>query len=538
MMIMRMSPDASARLRVHFRRTRKPALTLCLFLLLHFLGHGTISVAAPPDPAERRLQLLQQRYEKVREQFCKEMIALAETVEAQSYFRDADFIRKRALSPHEGAYNLDDLPEEKLPQISLAIPDAERQWRLKHRKLETDYANELYKIARDALNKGYPSLVFQLIREVAFYSPDHINARRMLGYVQDGGKWTTSFRKQMALEKNVDHPRFGWIPQKYVARYENGERLLDGEWVSAEKEAAIRRDFNYAWVIGSEHFLVKTNHSLEKGVEISRALEKFHDFFLREFTGFFSSPQQIQRLLDSGPRAKWSPAARYQVYYYRNKDEFVEALKSRQPMIERANGLYMPGDKIAYFFNDDSPEDTPETRADKLETMYHEVTHQLLGESRPGRTEVGEQANFWVIEGFPCYLESYRPEYQEPQVGNPRHIRIFWARKRALEENIYWPMRQFVGVGRSEFPLEADTYNQAAGMVHFFLNYEDGMYRDAFIQYLASVYDPAFRARQKSVSLEKILGVNYEDLDRQYLAYLRELPSDPPEGVQFIEVRQ
>lgn len=538
MMIIRMNPEGNAQLRVQSQRSKNSVLTICLFLLIHLLGQTSFSVASDPDPSLRRLQLLQQRYEKVREQFSRDMMLLAETVESQSYFRDADAIRTRALPPNAGAYNLDDLPEERLPQIPLELPDAERQWRLKLRKLETDYANELYKIARDALNKGYPSLVFQLIREVAFYSPDHINARRMLGYVPDGGKWTTSFRKQMALEKNVDHPRFGWIPQKHVARYENGERLLDGEWVSAEKEAAVRRDFNYAWVIGSEHFVVKTNHSLEKGVEISRALEKFHDFFLREFTGFFNSPQQIQRLLDSGPRAKWSPAARYQVYYYRNKEEFVAALKSRQPMIERANGLYMPGDRIAYFFHDDSPEETPEAQSDKLEVMYHEVTHQLLGESRPGKTEVGEQANFWVIEGFPCYLESYRPEYKEPQVGNPRHIRIYWARKRALEDNIYWPMRQFVSVGRAEFPLEPDTYNQAAGMVHFFLNYEDGIYRDAFIQYLANVYDPAFRARQQAVSLEKILGVKYEDLDRQYLDYLRQLPTDPPERVQFIEVRQ
>ncbi|WP_437223278.1 hypothetical protein SH661x_003148 [Planctomicrobium sp. SH661] len=488
--------------------------------------------------AERRLQLLQQRYQKLQEQFAKDMNALAQDCESQSYFKDAEEIRKRALPPESGAYDVDLLPTEPLPSIPLNLPDEERQWRLKLRKLETDYSTNLYLVARDALNKGFPSLAFQLIREVAFHNPDNRNARGMLGYVQDQGKWTTSFRKLMASKKMVDHPRFGWIEEKLVSRYENGERLLDTQWMSAEKEAAIRSDFKYAWEVGSEHFLVRTNHSLEKGVEISRALESFHDFFLREYTAFFNSPQQMQRLLDRGSSTQWNPKERYHVNYYRNKDEFVAALKARQPQIEKANGLYMPHDRIAYFYFDEQPDDTDEQRADKRETMYHEVTHQLLGESRQRTVDVGERANFWVIEGFPCYLESYRESSHEPHVGNPRHIRIYWARRRALEENIYWPMRQFTRLGKADFPLEPDAYNQAAGMAHFFLNYEDGMYRDGFIQYLSNVYDPVDRLRNSTTSLEQILGVKYEILDEQYRDYLKSLPSDPPSGLQVIEVRE
>ena len=43
------------------------------------------------------------------------------------------------------------------------------------------------------------------------------------------------------------------------------------ETADAGEEAEIRRDFRHAWEIRTEHFLVKTNHSLERGVEIARS---------------------------------------------------------------------------------------------------------------------------------------------------------------------------------------------------------------------------------------------------------------------------
>lgn len=484
-------------------------------------------VRAQSSPSERRLRLYQEKHARLQEKFVRDMNALADECEAQSYFKDAAEIRRRASLAGSQSAALDVLPEEMLPPIPLTLPDLERQWRLKLRKLETDYALDLYKIARDVLHQGYPSMVFQLIREVAYHNPDHKNARGMLGYVQDKGKWTTSFRRFMESRKLVDHPRFGWIEERIVPRYENGERQFDGQWMSVEKEAALRSDFKNAWEVGSEHFLVRTNHSLEKGVEISRALEDFHDFFLREYTAFFRSPQQMERLLESGSKARWEPSKRYRVNYYRNKEEFVSALVSRQPQIEKANGLYMPHDRVAYFYDDELPEDTEEQRASKRETMYHEVTHQLLGESRLKTLDVGEKSNFWAVEGFPCYLESYRPGNSKQEVGDPHHIRIYWARKRALEENIYWPMQNFTKLSRAEFPLEADAYNQAAGMVHFFLNYEDGLYRDAFIQYLSNIYDPVASLRPQAMNLEQLTGVDFQTLDQQYHDHLKRLTQVP-----------
>ncbi|WP_437185223.1 hypothetical protein SH668x_002321 [Planctomicrobium sp. SH668] len=511
----------------------------CLYGILSLLLIGSfLQTNAEAAGEDRKLQFLHERYKKLHEQFSKDMNALADKCEEMSYFKDADEIRKRAQLPSAGVYDLDDLPNAPLPPVSLQLPDAERQWRVKLRKLETDYALGVYRIARDAMYQGHSSLVYQWMRIVAFHDPDNRNARAMLGYVLDKGKWTTAFLSAMAAKKMVDHQTFGWLPESHVSRYENGERNLDGEWMSAEREAIRRSDFRLAWEIGSEHFLVKTNHSLEKGVELSRKLEVFHDFFLREYSSFFNTPQQMERLLDPVRKAKWDPAKRYIVYYYRNKSEFVAALKSRQPQIELANGLYLPHERIAFFYFDDGPEETEEQRQLKFETMFHEVTHQLLGESRARTVDVAERANFWAIEGFPCYLESYRTFDGEEQVGDPLHIRIRWARYRAVEESTYWPLRQFTALGRSNFPLEADAYNQAAGLSHFFLHYENGIYRDAFIQYLAEIYNPLERQRPSAVSLEKVMGVKLETLDQQYLDYMASLPDDPPPSAEFFDVER
>lgn len=494
-----------------------------------------LAAVGPSVANDRAFELLQKQYRERHASFAEEMHELADFCEAQTFVTAAERIRLRAQPVAAGVFDLDDLPEQVFPPLPANLSDVERQWRTKLLKIEKTYAVDLYRLAREALNRNppHPSFAFQLVREVAFHDPDHQHARRLLGFVRHGEDWTTPFSRTMRTRGFVDHPQFGWISKRNVARYESGERLFDGRWISVEKEALQRSRFENGWEIETEHFLIKTNHSLEQGVRLGRELEEFHRFFIREYAGFFNSPQNMRMLFDGGTSVRDQRRDPHRVYYFRNKDEFVAALKSRQPNIAIANGLYVPNEKTAYFFHGDDEE--------LVETMFHEVTHQLLGESNSRPVDVGETSGFWVVEGFACYQETFRNDERGARVGDLPHLRLFWARHQVVESEFYVPLRQFVALPMREFQNPSDVhllhawYSQATGLVHFFLNYDNGLYRDPFIDYLAQIYSQSTRTRA-GASLEKLTGVTYETLDQQYLSYVKMLPAEPPPGLEVIKV--
>ncbi|MCA9070312.1 MAG: hypothetical protein KDA84_15365, partial [Planctomycetaceae bacterium] len=294
------------------------------------------------------------------------------------------------------------------------------------------------------------------------------------------------------------------------------ERMFNGRWMSVQREASQRSDFDNAWEVETEHFHVRTNVSLEMGVQISRRMEDFHNFFLREFTPFFNTPQQMQQLFTTGIRRS-APPRQFRVYYLSSKKEFVEMLQARQPNISMANGLYMPNDRIAYFYFDDRP--------DAMETLYHEVTHQLLGESLSKTVPVGENSDFWVIEGIACYMESLKRENGKMTLGDPMYDRFYWARNRYLRDNFYVPLAQFAAMGMREFQHQPGekllwSYSQSSGLVHFFMHAEGGAYRDALVTHLSEIYRPNRRIRPVP-SLAELTGLSFQQLDQKYGQYIR-----------------
>lgn len=500
----------------------------CLILLLTAaIGHAE---------TDRGLLLLQKRYREAATDFRGSMHELANFCEANSYFSDAEELRKRAEPAAQQTLDIDELPDTVVPELRVNLPPLELQWRARQRKLEHDHALTLYKLSRDALHQGHVSFAFQLMREVAFHDPDHKFARSALGFVRLGDEWTTPYSATMTRKGNVDHPTFGWLPKAHVPRYEQGERNVQGKWISAEREAAIRSDFRYAWEIPTEHFFIKTNHSLEQGVQIGRELEEFHKFFVREYAAFFNTPQQMQRLFDKGEAASSTPGKRYTVYYFRNKDDFVKHLISDQPNIAITNGLYLPRNRIAYFYHQDQGDEA------NSETMFHEVTHQLLGESSSRTIDAGANANFWVVEGIACYMESYRRNGKHVETGMPGHPRFYWARERLITEQEYYSFPSFTALGMQQFQGAGDVatlqkyYAQAATMCHFFLNYREGLYRDAFLTYLAQVYSPSDRVRLATKPLDELTEVGFPTLEQQYREYVATLsPTPQPVSIQANE---
>lgn len=470
---------------------------------------GSVSAQAPRG--RDVLTVLQEHHQQRFREFASQMEKLAASCVEKGLEDGVAAVRGRIIRPEVQAQTQRILPRDVTPEIPNSLPEGERFWRTQLRSLERDYAQELYLLSRRALNDGYPSYAYSLVRESALHDPDHPAARKILGFVRLGTEWVTPFAASQIKKGNVWHEEFGWLPKRDLERYSRGERNFKGRWVSAEKERELRRDFSEAWEIRTDHYLIRTDVSLEKGVELGRSLEDFHEFFYETFAGFFNTREQLLKLFDGTAKSVSSNPKPYLVHYYRTRDEYIDRLKRDFPNIGITNGIYMTTGRTAHFYDD--PENNNEA------TLFHEGTHQLFFESHVLNRAIGEKAHFWIIEGIACYMESFQRNSGSFSLGDPEYIRFAGARNNLLQKNYYVPLHEFTEMGMHEFqhaPELARNYTQAAGLARFFMEYDNGRYREALVRHLTQLYSSNPRERDGAQPLDKLTGVDFEDLDRQY----------------------
>lgn len=475
--------------------------------------------AQPSTSKLNHLSVLRQDHANLRENFYSELKKLHKECMARNEPTGAKAIENILTPENHSILVMPKLPRELQADLPLSLSANERYWRSQLRRLQSEYAKDVYLLARRVLGAGHPSFAYELVLEVTRHDSDNKPARNLLGYVQYGEEWMSPFERDQLKRHYVNHPEFGWLPAAHVAKYEQGERRYRTRWISAQKESELRRSFDNAWTIRSEHYLVKTNHSLEKGVEISRALEDFHRFFRSMFPGFYNSPAQLKKLFAGGAVMRRTTSQLYEVHYFRNQDEYVGTLK-HIPNIGVTNGFYYPKNRVAYFFDVPNVNTTP--------TLFHEATHQLLYESQGRNRDIAEAAHFWVIEGIANYMETFQRTDDAWSVGNPQFVRVFWARKRLLDENFYITFDRFSRMGLQPFqqdPVIANLrrrYSQATGLTHFFIHYDGGRYRDALIDHIAQLYSPIDRVRRNPSTMEELTGMTSLEIDRQYREYMTE----------------
>lgn len=435
--------------------------------------------------------------------------------------------------------------------VSDRLPPEQQAWRQRLRTLREDRARDMYILARRCLHAQLPSLAYSIVQDVLRLDPDHKHSRSILGQqlfhdrtrADDptyAGEWVSPFEaaKRSGSSPEVNHPVYGWIPASHVDRYEQGQRQWRGKWISAEKEAEIRRDFRNAWEVRSEHFLVTTNTSLEEGVAVSRKLERFYGWLTQNMAAFFDTPQALEEKFERAQATRRNLRTRaMDVHYYATREEYRRRLRGKIPPDRTTNGVYWEPDRTCYFFR--NPED-PDHR-----TVFHEATHQILDlatkqhrltAARRLKTLLRKpavepwrlcgQSNFWIIEGLACYFESFEISEGTVSVGRPDYIRFVGAKQRCLIDGFYVPLQGFMSLGHDDFmrhPNVAQFYTQASGVAHFLMHHDGGVYRDDLVKLLSAVYRPDLRDLRKQPSLQEISGVRFETLDVQYRSHLEQL---------------
>ncbi len=490
-------------------------LAACVTLVL--LAIAPQSLIAQPSKgtkAERALANLQAQHREAHKLFADDLERVAQTCETHDLKEIAERVRRLAAPVDPDVLRFEPLPRQVQPQIP-APAVGEFSWQVELRTYRKAYAIELDKLASQAVKVRLPSYAYQLIREVAFHDSDHVRARRLLGFVRHKEEWVSPFEATKLKNKEVWTAQWGWLPGAHVARYEKGERLNGVRWVTAERDAQLRGDFSKCWEIRTEHYLLKTNFSLEHGVALASSLEEFHRFFEQTFAGFFNDPKRLQSLFEKPASATKATAKQFEIHFFRSRDEYIARLhKKYLEQITITNGLYDTDELIVYSFHNPLEPAEP--------TLYHEATHQLLAAHLKPSPVIAREENFWLIEGIACYIESFRVANGEVSLGDPRFLRFEAARFRKLKDGYYLPLAEFTAMGKNAFqrhPQITNNYSQASGLVHFFMHYEGGRYRDDLIEHLRQVYKQA-ETGKRPMALEILTGSNFAELDQQYGEYV------------------
>ncbi len=509
-------------------------LLLLTVAALSFANAGAFAQSKSKSGKRTRdVSEFRKEYAERRQKFTDGLRELARVCEEEKKLPEAAAEIRRAAEPIDTTeLRLAPLPRQTQPPLNANLAPDERYWRTQLRAQSQDYATELYALSRQALNAGHVSFALDLVREIVLHNSDHAAARKILGFVRAGDEWVSAFEAQKLKKNEVWTSEFGWLPKSHVEKYERGERYYNRRWIPAAKEATYHANFDEGWEIRTEHYLVRTNHSFERGVDLAKKLEDYHGLFFQMLSGFFTSASDVQQLFagnNARPQAVLSKPN--VVHFYRTRDEYIAALKRLPTLASEmkqrvgiTKGFYFPDTRIAYFFYD--PESDDDT------TLYHEATHQLLTGSRPMSSNIGMKSDFWIIEGIACYMESFQREGERFSVGDPGNQRLQRAREHFLVENYYVRLQEFTRMGQMAFMSVPEgelrkNYSQGAALTHFFMHYDDGRYREALIEYLSQIYSPDKSTREHPDSLAELTGVADEVLDRQYADYIRRLVPRP-----------
>jgi hypothetical protein len=392
---------------------------------------------------------------------------------------------------------------------------------------QKEIAENFYRQAVMAAEKKQGLEAMRLAVQVLATNPDHEIVRRIFGFQLFNGQWRTGWEIEWLKKKFVDHPVFGWMPSEFTAEYESGKRMIPQiGWGNVETDNKFHADIRNGWQIATEHYDLLTNHSLEEGVRMSRRLEHLYRAWKMLFFNTLLNEEKLAKLFTESPPTTTLP--RHRICVFRNKQDYVYFLKDLEQGFEaqlrESNGFYHPQRFISYFFPVSADMDTFD--ADTVrKTLYHEGTHQLFQEARPKSNLPGVRNNFWIVEGIAMFMETFRIEENQYKLGNQEDSRLFAAKAHRFDPEyfFYLPFEGTVALGRKDFqthPRLARLYSQSAGMTHFLMLSQNGRYRYATLELLRQVYTGAARPN----SLSKLTGRSYQELDKEYTEFLKNVP--------------
>lgn len=480
-----------------------------------------ILTLAPPPPSDLRAE--------------RDAIRAAESKALDALGPAAAALRDPGQAP-DGSWRFVPLGEV-IPAAKPSGPDAVRKARL-------DAARSFFDLAQKALEANPPRLALadECLRAVVARDPDHAEAHRLLGYVTHDGGWATPFAvKKMAAGQTL-HKTFGWVETGWVEHLDRGElpapfvRGKPTRWLPVAEADAQRREFKKGWQISTEHFAILTNVPLAEAIDFGRHLEAFDELFTSIMADVIGPTDLPMAQLAKDPKLAPSalkPKRPHRVYYFASKDEYADYLAPLQgPDIGNTLGVFLPAKEprsrdggASFFYRD------PNGQLSEVETLFHEVSHQLLFEMTPGKYDP-DKWHFWVYEGLGNYFETVRPEPGGSlRYGGLVGRRIAVAHDRVIGHGEFISLSTMVSYNKNQFN-GGDIflhYAEAMALTVFFMDAHEARHREAFLDYARDVYKGRMR-QGAGKDLDDRLGQSFGALGRDFLAFLKTRPETPAGG--------
>jgi len=410
--------------------------------------------------------------------FADELETLAKKCEELNLDRQAEQTRNWLLDrdPQRQYLFVPEHPDSTEPPA--AASKVIRFWYKHFRTARDKHADELFELSKQRLEQGRPAAAYQLLHEVLRDSPDHAEARRVLGYRKHLGRWQRGSDRVSSRVARVPHALFGWAPRSY-------------------------------WRVETQHFEITTNHSVKEGKALGGQLELLYDVWRQVFYEVWAGEDDLAAAF-AGERRRARPAKKHRVVLFRDREQYVAQLSKHVAGIEVSEGFYAPERQTSYFFAGDK---------ETVATWFHEVTHQLFNELAPGVPDVGVRDNFWITEGIAMYMESLLLRDGYVTLGGFDAQRLQHARLRAFNQRFYVPLGELISLGREDMQKDERLralYTQSAGLAHFLMDYQSGRFRKAAVDYLRIIY----AGRERIDTLERLTAVPLAEIDKAYVEFL------------------
>ena len=384
------------------------------------------------------------------------------------------------------------------------------------------FVKSLSSLANRCVRHGFPAHGYEVVLWTLRFDPENSRLRKTMRQQEfvdpKSGeiRWYGPFDFSRASRGMVDHPRYGWVTADQQQQLEKGLSWHNGAWHPSAEVDAKRRQWKHRWTHETEHFIVHTNAPIEDAVSFGREVEQLYSFVFRVWVEFFAfdDAQAAKDLILRG--GKELGARKLFLNYFRSRESYVDAIENDAALrsqdgatlLKDSAGFYSSATGRAYFFRGlDGPQ---------LRTIYHEVTHQIFGE-----TFARGHAPTWLAEGIAVFME-------DPIIRGQRGAQRLLAgaqaprglREHPIDVNVFLRTRNDPSVFHAAERRE--NYSTAGAVVHFFLLHKGGVYRRGFIRYAREAYR---NTRQESptpvAKLYEYLGTSAEMLQEAWSDFNR-----------------